>query len=249
MDTDLTNTSRYELTDREQKILFSPVRLGVVLLIGVFFIELIIMLLLEYVSKIPPTFEFFLDSSLLSLTLTPLVILYLLRPLKKLVERYKLHTNLLDNQNKNLEKEVLERTSELTKVVKQLRDEIAARDQAEKELQQSLEIESIGQLAGGVAHDFNNMLGVILGRYEMALRKINRGQPVEADIQEIRKAADHSADLTRQLLTFARKQPIAPRITDLNESIAGMLKMLQRLIGENIQLPWTKKFSSQKGLP
>lgn len=108
----------------------------------------------------------------------------------------------------------------------------------ENQLQQAQKIESIGQLAGGVAHDFNNMLGVILGHTELALRKSERARPVVADLQEIQKAAKHSADLTRQLLTFARKQAIAPKVLDLNETVTGMLKMLQRLIGENIQLSW-----------
>jgi PAS domain S-box-containing protein len=109
----------------------------------------------------------------------------------------------------------------------------------EHQLQQAQKIESIGQLAGGVAHDFNNMLGVILGRTELALRKVDPASPFVKDLEEIRTAAQRSADLTRQLLTFARKQTIAPKVLDLNETVEGMLKMLQRLIGENIQLSWT----------
>ncbi len=108
----------------------------------------------------------------------------------------------------------------------------------EGQLQQVQKIESIGQLAGGVAHDFNNMLGVILGHTELALRKTDQSKPVVSNLKEIQKAAKHSADLTRQLLTFARKQSISPKVLDLNETVAGMLKMLQRLIGENIQLSW-----------
>ena len=70
----------------------------------------------------------------------------------------------------------------------------------------------------------------------MALRQVDPAQPLHADLQEIRKAAERSADLTRQLLAFARKQTIAPKVLDLNETVAGMLKMLQRLIGEDIDL-------------
>jgi PAS domain S-box-containing protein len=108
----------------------------------------------------------------------------------------------------------------------------------EAQLQQAQKMESVGRLAGGVAHDFNNMLGVILGHAELALMKMDPSQPLHADLEEIRKAAIRSADLTRQLLAFARKQTVVPRLLDLNETVAGMLKMLQRLIGEDIHLNW-----------
>ncbi|MFA7330782.1 MAG: PAS domain S-box protein [Candidatus Delongbacteria bacterium] len=106
------------------------------------------------------------------------------------------------------------------------------------QLQQAQKMESIGRLAGGVAHDFNNMLGVILGHAELALAEVPAEQSVRADLEEIHKAARRSADLTRQLLAFARKQAVAPRKLDLSETVAGMLKMLKRLIGEDIDLSW-----------
>jgi len=108
----------------------------------------------------------------------------------------------------------------------------------EAQLQQAQKMESIGRLAGGVAHDFNNMLAVIFGHAELALMKIDPSQPYYADLQEIRKAADRSASLTRQLLAFARKQTIAPRVLNLNETVNGMLNMLRKLIGEDIDLSW-----------
>jgi two-component system, cell cycle sensor histidine kinase and response regulator CckA len=103
---------------------------------------------------------------------------------------------------------------------------------------QSQKMESVGRLAGGVAHDFNNMLGVILGHAEMALEKVDPAQPLHANLQEVRKAAERSSDLTRQLLAFARKQTVSPKVLDMNETVAGMLKMLRRLIGEDIHLAW-----------
>jgi signal transduction histidine kinase len=103
-------------------------------------------------------------------------------------------------------------------------------------------MEAIGQLAGGVAHDFNNMLGVIIGYSELILENVDSSHKFHIELGEIQKAAQRSADLTRQLLTFARKQTVAPRVLDLNQTIEGMLKMLRRLIGENIDLIWMPGF-------
>jgi len=110
--------------------------------------------------------------------------------------------------------------------------------QLQEQLLQAQKIESIGRLAGGVAHDFNNMLGVILGHTELAQIHLDTTQPVFYNLEEIRKAARRSADITRQLLAFARKQTIAPKVIDLNETVDGMLSMLRRLIGEDIHLAW-----------
>ena len=106
------------------------------------------------------------------------------------------------------------------------------------QLAQAQKMDSIGRLAGGVAHDFNNMLSVILGQAELALDDADPSSPLCNGLQEIRKAAIRSGDLTRQLLAFARKQPIAPQALDLNETVEGMLQMLRRLIGENVELAW-----------
>jgi two-component system, cell cycle sensor histidine kinase and response regulator CckA len=108
----------------------------------------------------------------------------------------------------------------------------------EEQLLQAQKMESVGRLAGGIAHDFNNMLGVIIGHSELALDQVVAEQPLYANLREIRKAAQRSADLTRQLLAFARKQTISPKVLDINQTVAGMLTMLQRLIGEDIQLSW-----------
>lgn len=105
-------------------------------------------------------------------------------------------------------------------------------------LNQARKMESVGRLAGGVAHDFNNMLGVILGHTEMAMEQVEPFDPVFSDLKEIEKAARRSADLTRQLLAFARQQTIVPRVLNLNETVEGMLTLLRRLIGEEIDLAW-----------
>jgi PAS domain S-box-containing protein len=101
---------------------------------------------------------------------------------------------------------------------------------------QAQKMESVGRLAGGVAHDYNNMLSVILGNTEMAMEKVPVHDPLYFDLMEILRAARRSADITRQLLAFARKQTIDPKVIDLNVLIEGTLKMLRRLIGEDINL-------------
>ena len=112
------------------------------------------------------------------------------------------------------------------------------RERLQAQLNQAQKMESVGRLAGGVAHDFNNMLGVILGHVEMALDQMDPAHPLHSDLLEIQKAASRSADLTRQLLAYARKQTVAPRLLDLNETVESMLKMLRRMIGEEIDLAW-----------
>ncbi len=112
------------------------------------------------------------------------------------------------------------------------------REKLQSQLTQAQKMESVGRLAGGIAHDFNNMLSVILGRAELALDLVRENEPLHAGLKEIQKAARHSADLTRQLLAFARRQTITPRVLDLNSNLAEMLSMLKRLVGENIAIEW-----------
>jgi len=112
------------------------------------------------------------------------------------------------------------------------------RERLQAQLIQSQKMESIGRLAGGVAHDFNNMLCVILGNVELCAMELDPECSLYKDLQEIRKAAERSANLTRQLLAFARRQTVTPKVLDLNITVGSMLKMLQRLIGENIDLSW-----------
>ncbi len=109
----------------------------------------------------------------------------------------------------------------------------------QERLQQSQKMESVGRLAGGVAHDFNNMLFIILGYTEMLLGELPPGHELHQDFMEIHKAASRSADLTKQLLAFSRKQTTQPRQLDLNSTIEAMLAMLRRRIGEAIKLHWT----------
>ena len=123
--------------------------------------------------------------------------------------------------------------------------DITERKQAEAEteklqaqLRQAQKMEAVGRLAGGVAHDFNNMLSVIIGNAELAIESMAPNDPLHNNLNEIFSAARRSADITRQLLAFARKQTIAPKVLDLNKTIERVLKMLRRLIGEDIDLAW-----------
>jgi PAS domain S-box-containing protein len=104
------------------------------------------------------------------------------------------------------------------------------------QLQQSQKLEAIGQLAGGVAHDFNNMLTAIMGYTDLSLRRVGLENPIRRNLEETKKAAERAASLVRQLLAFSRKQILEPKVLDLNDVVKDMQKMLTRLIGENIKL-------------
>jgi signal transduction histidine kinase/ActR/RegA family two-component response regulator len=108
--------------------------------------------------------------------------------------------------------------------------------QAQDQLAQARKMEAVGLLAGGVAHDFNNMLMVMLGRSDLVLRRLPSIDPIRRDLELIRSTGQRAADLTRQLLAFSRKQVLAPRLLGLNAVVAELAPMLERLIGENIEL-------------
>jgi two-component system, cell cycle sensor histidine kinase and response regulator CckA len=112
------------------------------------------------------------------------------------------------------------------------------KEQLQTQLTQAQKMESVGRLTGGVAHDFNNILTVILGYTEMALLQVDPAAKLHADLKIIYEAGQRSADIVRQLLAFARQQTIAPRMLDLNATVASLLNMLRRLIGEDVSLSW-----------
>ncbi|SHJ44003.1 PAS domain S-box-containing protein [Malonomonas rubra DSM 5091] len=110
--------------------------------------------------------------------------------------------------------------------------------QIEEQYRQSQKLDAIGKLAGGVAHDFNNMLAIILGQVELLLMKTEADNPLRQRLLEIKNASTRSSELTQQLLGFARKQPHTPRILNLNEAVTTTLNMLKRLIGKHIDVRW-----------
>ncbi|MDZ7724607.1 MAG: PAS domain S-box protein [candidate division KSB1 bacterium] len=113
-----------------------------------------------------------------------------------------------------------------------------AREKLQAQLTQAQKMESVGRLAGGVAHDFNNMLMGIMGYADFCREEIGKDHPIQEYLDEITQSAQRSANLTRQLLAFARKQTIVPHVLDLNDAVKNMLKMLRPLIGEDIDLVW-----------
>ena len=116
--------------------------------------------------------------------------------------------------------------------------DITAQRLLEEELRQAQKMESIGRLAGGVAHDFNNILQLIMSYVELSLQKVDAAVPLRQHLLEIQRAAHRSAALTGHPLAFARKQTASPKVIDLNEAVAGTQRMIRRLIGEDIELAW-----------
>jgi signal transduction histidine kinase/ActR/RegA family two-component response regulator len=114
--------------------------------------------------------------------------------------------------------------------------DITDRRLLEEQLRQSQKMEAIGQLAGGIAHDFNNLLTTVLGYSNMALNRLSPHEPIREEIEEIQKAGERAANLTRQLLAFSRKQLFEPKVVDVNARIVDSTRMLGRLIGERIRL-------------
>jgi PAS domain S-box-containing protein len=119
-------------------------------------------------------------------------------------------------------------------VVASLRD-VTERRELETQLRQAQKIEAVGRLAGGVAHDFNNILGVILGHANLLLRDLP-GQRARERVEQVASAAERAANLTRQLLAFSRRQVFLARVVDLNRTVGGLVQMLERLVGEDVEV-------------
>ncbi|MDU0459653.1 MAG: MASE3 domain-containing protein [Geobacteraceae bacterium] len=132
---------------------------------------------------------------------------------------------------------LLNAKGEIIGVIGTVRD-VTEKRKTEMQLLQAQKMESVGRLAGGVAHDFNNMLTIINCHAALAMMDLDPADPLHEHLDEILSAANRSADITRQLLAFSRQQVTEPRVINLNEAVSGMLKMLRRLIGEDIELIW-----------
>jgi signal transduction histidine kinase len=140
-----------------------------------------------------------------------------------------------------LENRVEDRTRVLETTNRELRGEMQRREQAEEALRHLQKVEALGQLTGGVAHDFNNILQVILASLDAVQRRLSRGGSITptdggSQIEAAIRSAERAAILTRQLLAFARRQPLAPQTVDLNRLVQGMSELLRRTLGETIQI-------------
>ncbi len=142
---------------------------------------------------------------------------------------------------------VFDDRGQATRMVGTVQD-ITERKLLEDQLRQAMKMEAVGRLAGGVAHDFNNLLTAIIGHSELVLKNLDATHQLRQDIEQIRVAGERAASLTRQLLAFSRKQMLQPQVLDPSALVGNMIKMLRRLIGEDIQLvedlqpsPWSVK--------
>lgn len=146
----------------------------------------------------------------------------------------------LDGQKKwfSMDARISDQCSNDSFIIEGFTSDITEKKHLEKQLSQAQKLESVGRLAGGVAHDFNNMLEIITGHVELALNQCETDQAIYHHLKQIRMATDRSTDLTRQLLAFASQQTVKPAVLDLNKTLPDMLKMLRRIIGEEISLIW-----------
>ena len=142
----------------------------------------------------------------------------------------------LEEANRQLES--LSQTNALkrTEAEKEKTDALEALRNTEKQLLQSQKLEAVGRLAGGISHDFNNLLTVILGYSDITLRQLGEDHPLRRNLEEIVRASERAAALTRQLLAFSRKQVMQPKVFDVNTVVTELEKMLRRMIGEDIEL-------------
>jgi signal transduction histidine kinase/ActR/RegA family two-component response regulator len=174
--------------------------------------------------------------------------------LGKLATAFNAMVEKLRESQRELEHKVQERTAQLEEANLQLEslsqsldkkrniaekertDALEALEISEKQLVQSQKLEAVGRLAGGISHDFNNLLTVILGYSDISRRNLKDGDPLQRNLDEIIKASERAASLTRQLLAFSRKQVMQPKVFDLNTVVTDLEKMLRRMIGEDIEL-------------
>ena len=169
----------------------------------------------------------------------------MLSEMEKAANQKRIHFEFIHRLADGTQKDVAVFRSKITidgkELLHSIIQDISEYKKLEAQLLQSQKMESIGRLAGGVAHDINNMLSVMMGHATVALSKLDDTDPLYATFSEINSAGQRSAEITKKLLAFARKQAVVPKVLNLNDALHGMLSMLQRLLGEDIDLLWKPK--------
>ncbi|HEU4836443.1 MAG TPA: ATP-binding protein [Pyrinomonadaceae bacterium] len=155
---------------------------------------------------------------------------------RELESKVQERTAQLEEANRQLELLSEAHAQKRTVAEKERTDALEALHHTEKQLLQSQKLEAVGRLAGGISHDFNNLLTVILGYSDIMKRNLQDGHPLRRNVEEIVRASERAASLTRQLLAFSRKQVMQPKVFDLNTVVSDLEKMLRRMIGEDIEL-------------
>jgi len=158
------------------------------------------------------------------------------RALVREVEERRVAQAALARANEELEARVADRTADLAAAIARLRAEIEVREQTESQLRQAQKMEVVGRLTGGVAHDFNNVLTVILGSADLVRHALPEGSPLHQHVANIRGAAERAAALTGRLLAFSRRQALQISVVDVNAIVGSVIGMVRRLIGEDIEL-------------
>lgn len=214
----------------------SPLFFVMIIGLSIFVVEAVVMLFLSAYPPISKLSEAIVDASLLLMMVSPVLYFFLLRPLiLHITERKKIEEELKKTQQ-TLEQRVQERTSELSEAYNQLKDDVKKRKELEEQLLHAHKLEAIGTLAGGIAHEFNNILTAISGYNELLQEELQQDTHLKPYTEAIAASSDRASELTKGLLLYSKKQSFDLRPTRLNYTVNKVRQILSKMIGENIEL-------------
>jgi signal transduction histidine kinase/CheY-like chemotaxis protein len=214
----------------------SPLFFVLMIGISIFVVEAIVMFFLSAFPPISKLSEAIVDASLLLMMVSPVLYFFLLRPLLLHITERKRIEDELKRAHETLELRVNERTSELSDAYNQLKDDMAERRKLEDQLLHAQKLEAIGTLAGGIAHEFNNILTAITGYNELLQEEIKKDTHLKPYAEAIAASSNRAAELTKGLLLYSKKQEIDLRPTRLNHTVNNVRQILSKTIGEDIEL-------------